>query len=196
MSTLIIDIETSGLPKRKGYGQGNYDPKLIKYYENARIIELAYNIIDDENNILHSFDSLIIPDGFDITNTQFHGITSEECNMSGKLMTDVFEIISNDINKYNVKIIVSHNIAFDVNILLSECYRYNNLLSKKIINCKKICTMLIGQKCMNLSKWPKLTHLYKYFYGNLPKQEHRAKSDMEYCMKCYIKIKMNYILKL
>ena len=186
MNSLIFDTETSGLPKRNGYKY--YDPKLIKYYKKSRVIEIAYNIIDDKGNILSSYSELVIPDNFEITNTRFHGITTKMCIDGGKSIDTILKKISNDIDKFNINNIISHNIEFDINILLAECYRYNSPLAKKLIDCNWYCTMLKGKEYMNVYKWPKLSELYEYLFKKKIKQEHRAKSDMEYCMKCYIEM--------
>lgn len=188
MNSLILDTETSGLPIRNRYKY--YNPKLIKYYKNSRIIEIAYNIIDNNGNVLSNYNTLIIPDNFEITNSEFHGITNEMCINKGKTIEKTLMRINDDVDKYNVKNIVSHNIEFDINILLSECYRCNSLLTNKLLKCNTYCTMLNGQEYMNVYKWPKLEQLYEYLFNKKINQEHRAKSDMEYCMECYIKMKL------
>ena len=38
---LFFDLETTGLPICKGYNE-YYDPSNLKYYNDSRIIEIAY----------------------------------------------------------------------------------------------------------------------------------------------------------
>ena len=186
MTSLVFDLETSGLPIRNS--SKYYHPRKFKYYDNSRVIEIAYNIIDEDGNIISEYNSLIIPEGFDITNSEFHGLTTEECKKDGKYIKNVLLHIENDMLKYGVVRVISHNIGFDLNILLSECYRCNSTLIKKLLSCKKVCTMLEGQEYMKVGKWPRLEELYKFLFKEDINQEHRAKSDVDYCTKCYIKM--------
>lgn len=190
MTSLILDIETSGLPEINGYEY--YSPRLTKYYDKSRIIEIAYTIIDDRTYILEKCDSLIIPDGFNINNTEFHGITDKMCKEEGMPMKLILDELKENIIKYNVNEIISHNVKFDVNILISECYRYNKSLGKILYRCNKICTMENGCIFMGVRKWPKLEELYEYIFKKKIKQKHRALSDMEYCLECYIKMKERF----
>ena len=92
----------------------------------------------------------------------------------------------------NVDTIISHNIGFDINILLSECYRLeHNELIDNIENRKKKCTMRLGKKYMNYHKSPKLIELYKHLFNKDIIQEHRALIDTEMCKDCYFGMKNN-----
>ena len=191
MSSLILDIETTGFPERNGYCY--YSPKLVKYYDTSRIIEIAYAIIDTEMNVLEKTSSLVIPDNFEIENSKFHGITKKMCIDEGNTMELILNELKENIKKHNVNQIISHNVKFDFNILVSECYRYNKSLGKKLLKCNKICTMENGQIFMGKRKWPKLVELYKYIFNKEINQTHRALSDMEYCMECYIEMKKHFV---
>jgi len=194
MSSIVIDLETSGLPdkRRSGYGYEYYSPRQIEHYENSRIIEIAYAIIDNKTYILEKCDSLIIPDGFKIENTEFHGITEKMCIEDGVPIEVILNELKDNIEKYNVNNIISHNVKFDANILISECYRYNKSLAKRLYKCNKICTMENGSLFMGTRKWPKLEELYEYIFKKKIKQTHRALSDMDYCLECYVKMKESF----
>lgn len=194
MNTLFIDIETNGLPKFIKFNT-YHDPSLKeneKYYDSSRIIEIAYIICDDKGIVLKEYSTLIQPDNFNITNTNIHGITLETCISEGKCLKEVFNTLMNDLK--NVDKIVAHNVNFDYNVLLSEYYRYD--LDKEYeLNFNKInklCTMNMGLKYMKkqikVTKYPKLTELYKYLFNEDIIQEHRALSDVIYCMACYYMI--------
>ena len=193
---LVLDLETSGLPKRRGFNK-YYSPKKIEYYNDSRIIELAYIIyyIDylDTNNSknIKKYNSLIIPCGFSINNTQFHGLNDSICKTYGKNMIDVLNNLLLDISKYNISSIISHNINFDINILLSECYRNNDIkLYNKIKKHTMECTMEMGQYYMRSFKSPKLTELYKFLFNKKLEQKHRALNDAENCLECYLKFQL------
>jgi len=187
MSSVVIDLETSGLPERDRYEY--YSPRFTKRYDNSRVIEIAYAIIDNEMNVLKKRSSLIIPDGFKIENTEFHGITERMCKDEGVSMELLLEELKEDMIKYNVNKFISHNVKFDSNILISECYRYNKLLGNILYKCNRICTMENGCLVMGVRKWPRLEELYEYIFKKKIKQTHRALSDMEYCLECYVKMK-------
>jgi DNA polymerase III epsilon subunit-like protein len=194
MNTLFIDLETNGLPKFVKFNT-YHDPSLKeneKYYDTSRIIEIAYIICDDKNIVLKEYSTLIQPDNFEITNTNIHGITIDDCISKGRKIRDVFKNLIDDLK--SVDKIVAHNVKFDYNVLLSEYYRYNldreyNFNFNKI---KKCCTMDMGltymKKRSNVTKYPKLTELYKYLFDEDIVQEHRALSDVIYCMGCYYMI--------
>lgn len=194
MKTLFIDLETNGLPKFVKFNT-YYDPTLKeneKYYDSSRIIEIAYIICDDKCLVLKEYSTLIRPDNFDITNTNIHGITLEACISKGKCLKDAFKTLMDDLK--GVDKIVAHNVKFDYNVLLSEYYRYNLDREYKFNfnKIKKLCTMDMGlaymKKRSKVTKYPKLTELYKYLFNEDIVQEHRALSDVIYCMACYYMI--------
>jgi 16S rRNA U516 pseudouridylate synthase RsuA-like enzyme len=90
----------------------------------------------------------------------------------------------------NVKVVRAIFENFDYNVLFSECIRYNNEeLILKLNNIEKYCTMLEGQKKLNLYKWPKLILLVDYFFPHEKwNQKHNALDDAQYCFKCYCKL--------
>lgn len=188
--TLFIDTETTGLPKTRGWGD-YYDPSLTSYYNDSRVIELAYiiydEVFDEDRTIVKTVDELIIPDGFVIQNSQFHGITMEDAMKNGKYISDVLKDFESDLE--GVTTIVAHNINFDMNLILSECYRSKNIgIVKKIESIEKICTMEIGKIFMESRKYPKLVELYSYLFNKTVEQKHRALSDTQICAECYYKM--------
>jgi len=183
----VIDTETSGLPITQGFNKYHH-PSLINYYNSSRVIEIAYKIYNNEGNVVKQFNSLIIPDGFEINNTEIHGITYEEAKSKGICINEALSTMHSDFE--NVEKIVAHNIYFDLNIILSECYRYGN---EKLIDYFKnkpllICTMKMGKDLMKTKKSPKLIELYEYLFDKSITQLHRALSDVEICADCYFTI--------
>lgn len=188
-SVLIFDTETTGLPEflNKNY----HPPKNFDKYDNSRIIEIGYRILSQENNeLLVQFQSCINFEGMDIKNSHIHGV-SNEMALAGMSILDLLNEIENDMKNYNVKRIVAHNIDFDMNILLSECYRYNKEgLASLLLSCETFCTMKRGKIFMDFYKNPKLIELYNFVYRNNapPFKEHSAMSDCIACEKCYLAI--------
>ena len=187
MSKLFIDTETNGLPITKNYSY--YNPKNTKYYDKSRIIDIAYIIYDENNVKVKEVTSLIKPDGFLIENTDIHGITFENAMNYGLNIKDILQEFYIDLCEYNVTTIISHNINFDINIILSECYRlkFNDLINT-ILKINKECTMNIGKNYMKSNKNPKLIVLYEFLFHKEIIQEHRALSDTKICLECYFKM--------
>jgi DNA polymerase III epsilon subunit-like protein len=151
------------------------------------MIELAYIIYNDDKTIFKSVNYIIRPDGFVIDNSRFHGITTEDAKEFGVDIQDVFKEFETDLEDINV--IIGHNINFDLHIILSECYRSNNIdLVSKIKKIDKICTMETGKAYLSVRKFPKLTELYQHLFGKPIDQEHRALSDTRICADCYYKM--------
>jgi len=200
---LFIDIETIGFPEKVNY-YNYYEPSKydnLKYYDNARIIEIGFMIYDENHINVKSYSSLIKLDNFTIKNTFIHGISDDDCNKNGKDFKDVLNELINDIDSYDN--IIAHNISFDYNIILSEIYRiiyntsdiiYENKIKDfldKFQNKNRRCTMEIGRVYFKTKKNPKLTELYENLFKEPIIQDHRALSDTDICSKCFYKM-MDY----
>lgn len=187
--TLFFDTETTGLPETRSWGN-YYEPMFVGYYDNSRMIELAYVICDADKQIIKSVNYIICPNGFVINNSDFHGITMEDANEIGIDVVDVLQEFKSDIE--GVDMIVGHNINFDLHIIMSECYRTNNddlvKLAMKLKALDKTCTMEVGKAYMRGQKYPKLVELYSYLFDKPIVQDHRALSDTRICKDCYYKM--------
>ena len=125
MSVLIFDTETTGLPKFDD-GRKYYSPKNFEMYNSSRIVEMGYRILSLETNDLRvQFHSYIHHENLDIQNSHIHGITNEEA-LTGFDIKEMLQILEKDFIRHDIKRIVAHNIEFDINILLSECFRYGH----------------------------------------------------------------------
>lgn len=182
--TFIFDIETNGLPEQTRFRKF-YDPSNIEKYENSRMIEIAYKKFNG-TKLLCTKSFLIKPDNFMIDNSSFHGITYNNANMNGLPIREVLEKINIDLE--DVDVFVSHNIEFDINILLSECYRYNEIdLIDSIDSKYTYCTMLNSTN-LNNGRWLKLVKLYKILFNKHVTQQHRALPDVKLCSQCYFEL--------
>ena len=191
MKVLIFDVETTGLPPRHSYYKRYPDPqKDYESYNGARMIELAYTVYTtneerDEPTFVRSTSCLIKPDNvFEIRNTFIHGITQDAAETNGDDVRNVLQEFVRVVN--NVDIIVAHNLEFDFNIVLAECYR-QDIDPSVLYHKTKVCTMKFAKRVLELDRWPKLTDLYKKLYPQESKweQRHRALDDAEKCAACY-----------
>jgi DNA polymerase-3 subunit alpha len=197
MSVLVFDVETTGLPVRESLYKRMPDPKKFEFYNEARIVELAYKIFDSQDRLVKAVSVLIKPE-IEITNSDIHGITTQMATEFGSRMDIALAHFLIDLD--NVDSIVSHNMEFDKNLVLSEMWRLvstgnngyniNYLDIETLTNKPSVCTMKLGQTKLNYTKYPKLIELFKTLCGNKTwKQDHRALDDVDKCAQCYFKLK-------
>jgi len=189
----IFDVETTGLPIRgKGINRKlNYND--LTSFDGCRIVSISWILIHDNENeknaILDKGNYYVKPDRFEVPqeSINIHGLTLDILNEKGITIHTIFqELLNMFTNKYNITEIISHNIDFDINVLKSELYRYNNItLLEKIENTSTYCTMLNAQRKMGVGKWPKLREAYIYYYNKDITNAHQAEYDTLYCYEIY-----------
>lgn len=189
MNKIILDTETTGFPARISFDT-YYHPSITKHYDSSRLIELGYVICSEDGTVIKSVDNLVKPDNFKIENSFVHGITDENAMKNGMELSYVINLLKEDLFQYNVNTIIAHNISFDINVLLSECYRIgSNEIINKLENMTCEDTMVIGKEFMKTKKSPRLIELYEFLFNEPVKQDHRALADAIICMNCYYKMK-------
>lgn len=201
MSTVVIlDTETTGFPTTtKHGGVGNY--------ENARMIELAYAVLDVETGRAIKEVSFLIdqPDVQKVPNTHVHGITEADLRAHGVPLETALLCLSLDLQ--DAYTVVAHNMEFDHGVLVSEATLHGgnvgDTLKKQLVSVdaddsddirsscssstsKFLCTMRWGRKKYGLCKFPKLTELYEMLNGEPYQQTHRALDDVRACARCFV----------
>ena len=190
MTKLFIDLETTGLPKTKGFNNWYHYTDLDKY-EPSRIIEIGLIVTDDEGNKIKEYSSLVKPTGFTSLKpiiTQLTGIVDEDINQRGLPIEEVFNVL----NEYLVGVdtIIAYNIGFDMNVLLSELTRISDLVTINKINCiDHECAMELSKSVLNLDRYKKLCNLYTELFQKPSNQDHRALADTELCKDVYFELK-------
>jgi DNA polymerase-3 subunit epsilon len=136
----VIDTETTGFGK------------------NDRVLEIAV-VLMDGTEIMNEWETLINPER-DISNSDIHGITSSLVSMA-----PTFNDISDNLaNLLDDRIIVAHNISFDVRMISQEFSR----LSINADFGKGFCTLqATGKKLQAACDW----------FGIKTENSHRALSD-------------------
>jgi DNA polymerase III epsilon subunit-like protein len=178
---MILDTETTGLPKIKKNGYNDY--KELDKYDSARMVQLSW-LIMNKNKILKIKDYIIKIDNLQ-TNyaTSLHGVSDIISDTLGVSYEDAFNEFMNDL--HNVDYIVGHNIDFDINIIKSELFRLNKLNIIELMNNKKIfCTMKYYENEFNKSK-PSLAECYFKLYNKMIVGAHNSKYDIIYTMKIF-----------
>jgi len=188
---LVIDTETTGLPKNK------YDrPENLENW--PHIIQLAWILFDDEGKAIELKEYILKQNiGIPRNATEKHGITNaimEEKGVDPKtVLTGFLKAIK------RTKIIVAHNIDYDVPIIEAEFLR--NGFEKQLEKINKICTMKVGKNFCTLPgayndyKYPTLMELFKkcfYDYATFFDplyDKHNALMDAGLTAKCFFKLK-------
>jgi len=171
---IIVDIETDGKTK---------------------IIQISYNIIDKNNNIILKR-NLFLNDG-DNDIDYYKKISIDYIKIYGIKPKKALEILFNDLKQCDC--IIGHNIAYDFSKIIKyfEKYYSSEELTKIKNNIpeKKYCTMQRSRnivKCKNKKgsiKSPKLSELCEYYEIDKDDSKcHDGLYDVELTYKCYIKL--------
>jgi DNA polymerase III epsilon subunit-like protein len=176
----ILYTETNGLHETK-------EPVSKKnLYAFARLVVLNYEIVIFEKDkfITKKFiRNIIKPRCMFISeeSTQIHGITNEYATNNG---IDI-EIVLNNFLKdiQDVSFIVSHNLEFHLNTLLSEYVRYNIYINIK--NYILLDTISFFHK----EPYLKLVSLYNHLYGKKKKSEI---TNIQMIKEIFLKLYLDY----
>jgi len=193
MKVLVFDTETTGLPPRNinkyKHGWFNYYPNIVQiswiFYDTEKDI-----FIDNCDYIIKLEDEKLIPE----ESIKIHNITNEIMNEKGvsiKLALDDFLTLLEETD-----IIVGHNIAFDLDMVLSEMTRHNfeniDLLKKQSYCTMKssvdLCCIKKYNKYNNCyeNKYPKLSELHSFLFGYVPNNLHNSFVDILITLRCYV----------
>lgn len=199
---LLFDIETNGLPITKQGTYHSYYPYTdLQKYDCSRIIAMSWAVHDFKGDRKLLRTMYVKPDGFTIDNSEIHGITLEKANNDGQSIGQVFKQFEKDLT--DVKVMVAHNLEFDLNILLSELHRFGNkqALIKRIEQLEKSCT---GEQTRDLLKipfkssyviakykMPKLDELFKYCFKIDMVGHHNVEQDVDNLSKIFFHLLKN-----
>lgn len=185
-------------------------------YDKSRIVSVAWSLSKQFSKLIMS-DKIHYyirqPEGFtDIPSSHIHGITFNMAVTDGIMFNDIFEDKGLYDDLLACEYIIAHNVYFDIHILLNELYRLNTEKAKKtivhiqsLITLKRcICTGNINKdicklefnnskytksnKKQKIYKMPKLSELYKYYYGTEMENAHNAEGDVIAVKKCILKM--------
>lgn len=188
---IFINTETNGLPKK-----GVYDVNEKTYDKWPNLVSLHYKIgtFNKKNNNIEIKQKkyyLVKPKDFRISkeSIKFHGITNKKANKDGNQINLVLKKLKKDMEKNNVKIIVGHNINFDINVLKAELIRNNLDLN---LNLVKVDTINFFHKY----DYPKLGDLHVKLFGREFNKSHPRKSNINIIIKCFEYLYVEHIKNL
>jgi DNA polymerase III epsilon subunit-like protein len=163
MRLLIFDTETTGLPKSR-------EPATKGPNNWPHIVSISWVILDTETNMIMKQRSYVIKPKWYIPadSIAIHKITNEEAMKNG---VDLFNVIHEFITE-PCEAIVSHNIQFDLNVLVNAML-WDCGMPYKVLP-RTICSMMLSQSICKLPgnygkyKSPKLKELYYHAFRKMP----------------------------
>lgn len=180
MKLLFFDTETTGTP-------ADFNAPAADLKNWPRLVQLAWVIYDDKQNLLSENSEVIKPSGFDIPReaSKIHGITNKIAFETGADLDKTLRIFHGHL--IEVDIIIAHNISFDEKIISSEFIR--NHMEDIVPVKQKYCTMKNTVDFCKLTgpygyKWPKLIELYSKLFDS-DFNQHNALDDVRATAKCF-----------
>ena len=178
---LFFDVETTGLPNKNAYSY-----KDLSLFQRCRIVSFSWQYLDKHLNTIEEGYFVIKPE-FTIheDSIKIHGITNEIAQEIGIPFLQFCQ------NTHHVlqecKVVISHNLNFDLDCVLSEFYRRKlHMFENMILKKKGFCTMVNGKKIMQMSKYPKLQELYSFLFQQVFDNAHNSYWDTQACKECFI----------
>ena len=161
----------------------NFNAPLSDSDNWPRMVQIAWQLHDENGELIENQDYIIKPEGYDIpfNATRIHGISTKMAQEQGRDLQEVLEEFTEVLKK--TKVVAGHNIDFDYKIVGAELFRkgIENTLEKT----PSADTMELGTDFCQLSggkngryKSPKLEELYEKLYGKKFDEAHNAAADV------------------
>lgn len=186
----FFDTETTGLPRNRRAAVSD----LPNW---PRVVQLAWLLVDEQGNELHSAEYLIKPDGFVIpaSASNIHGITTDVALQNGVELLPVLNSLAPVIQQS--KVLIAHNLEFDEKILGAEFLRAK--LPNPLTSKRRQCTMQASTDYCRIPgrygyKWPNLLELHLRLFDESIENAHQALADVKACARCYFELKRQGIM--
>jgi len=178
MLWLIFDTETSGLPPKKTLNE-----ETVKEW--PYIVQFSFILFDTDTLKSTEYDYIIKAPTISEESTKIHGITLSMNKEQGFAFSDIFDIFKLCLDQ--CKVLIGHNIQFDVQMLYAECIRHNIPFA---LDKPTICTMKSTTQLCNLPrmKWPTLNELHQTLFDTSVIDLHNSIVDVIVCLRCYYRI--------
>ncbi len=173
---IVFDTETTGFAQNTKAPYSDLDNW-------PRMVQISWQVHDNLGQLIDNQDYIIRPEGYDIPfrAAKIHGITTEKALEEGRDLKEVLELFLRAIE--NLKVLVGHNLEFDLGVIGSECFRKN--LAYPIEGFKVADTMHIGTDVCriptrnpNVFKYPKLSELYTFLFEEEFEEAHNSAADV------------------
>ena len=170
---LALDTETTKFKKGGAHVQEGQ----------ARVCQLALILVKPSGKIIFELNTLIKPEGWTISEgaNKVHGITDEECERNGMMMSDIFPIFYAAAEQAGT--IVAHSSDFDKGMIEIEA-AYQNRPSPK--SASWFCTMA-NNRHLNGGKNASLDLCLQHYCGrSLGNEAHNTYADAEAALDIYL----------
>jgi len=183
---LFFDTETTGLPK-------DWNAPVEKVENWPRLVQLAWLLYDEDENMIDKKEYIIKPEGFTIPSeaASVHGITTEIARKKGGNLREILCEFADAIT--GSEYLVAHNMNFDEKIVGAEFLRGGiaNVLFEK----ERLCTLLSSIDFCRIPsqngagcKWPRLSELHIKLFGKDFEDAHDASVDTSACARCFFEL--------
>ncbi len=184
---LVFDTETTGLPIDKR-------APLTDFNNWPRVVQLAWQLHDEQGRLIESGNDIIRPDGFTIpyNATKVHGITTEFALKNGSPLTEVLSKFRKTIEKADY--LSGHNLDFDLSALGCEylrCEMEADWINHPVLDT---CTETTARFCElpggkgGKFKLPTLNELYVKLFHESFRNAHNAGADVEATARCFFEL--------
>jgi len=183
---LVFDTETTGLPKRENAPINEVDNW-------PRVVQIAWQLHDENGDLMGHHNVMIRPDGFEIPYSaeKVHGISTEKARAEGLPIDEVLSMFNDSLQQ--TRILVGHNIRFDINALGAEFIRSG--METTFLEKKQVCTMRSSTDHLKITggrggkfKPPKLMELYEYLFEGQFQEAHNAAADVEATARSFLEL--------
>lgn len=180
---LIFDTETTGLPR-------DYNAPVTDLDNWPRVVQLSWQLHAANGSLISAKDYIIKPEGFTIpfNAEKVHGISTERALAEGQPLHEVLTIFNQDLEK--TKVVVGHNVDFDINITAAEFIRAN--LKSSLLDISKLDTKDASTDYCKIPggrggkyKWPTLSELHKRLFGVGFDEAHNSAFDVDATARCF-----------
>jgi DNA polymerase III subunit alpha len=191
---LIFDTETTGLPHNKTAPITDLDNW-------PRLVQIAWQLHDNTGKLLSQHNYIVKPDGFDIPfkSEQIHGISTKRALEEGHDLKKVLSIFNKDLA--STKLLVGHNIEFDINIIGAEFIR-QSLDTDHFLSLQKLDTGIAATEFCQLKggiggrlKMPRLTELHEILFGYAFEDAHDASYDVDATSRSFFGLITKKVIK-
>lgn len=190
---LIFDTETTGLP-------ANYNAPPTDTDNWPRMVQLAWESHDASGKLLEAKSYIVKPEGYTIPYAaeKVHGISTKKALEEGFDLQ--FVLHEFNLSLQNSKLVIGHNIEFDLKIVGAEYYRkgIEDGLRKKAFCCTKeastdFCALPGGRG--GKFKWPTLAELHQKLFQDNFAEAHNAAADVAATSRCFLEMIRLAIIK-
>ncbi|MCB0489734.1 MAG: DNA polymerase III subunit alpha [Cyclobacteriaceae bacterium] len=175
---LIFDTETTGIPHNK-------TAPLTDLENWPRLVQLAWQLHDHRGKLISQHNYIIRPEGFDIPfkAEQIHGISTKRATEEGIPLKQAVDAFKKDLD--STRLLVGHNIEFDINIIGAEFIRLS-YEPDKFLAIDRLDTGIVSTEFCQLQggiggklKMPRLSELHEKLFGEGFNDAHDASYDVD-----------------